>query len=209
MRGYMLGALLAVGLVAAGAAWAEDDGDFDKAMQNIELQKKQMDLQQHHAEMEFQQALRNLELEKKKVELDRQLQMMKMMPPGGPQMNPRMQGGMPGNMPQPGMGRCGMMGQGGCSDCVKMKGPEVQGKGPDIRHGGDKFHHGPPRCCKAGMFIIMLCMCIIHVLVAVWVSRDIRQRNSGSGVWVAIALLAGLMGALVYAVVRIGDNKVA
>ena len=52
----------------------------------------------------------------------------------------------------------------------------------------------------------LLLVIIVHILVAVWVYQDIRKRNVGSGIWIVIALLAGLLGALVYAVVRIGDN---
>jgi len=48
---------------------------------------------------------------------------------------------------------------------------------------------------------------VIHILLAIWVSRDIRQKNSGSGIWVVVTLMAGLMGALVYAVVRLGDAR--
>jgi hypothetical protein len=36
---------------------------------------------------------------------------------------------------------------------------------------------------------------------------DIRQLNRGSGLWIVIALLTGLLGALVYAVVRLGDAR--
>ncbi len=53
---------------------------------------------------------------------------------------------------------------------------------------------------------LLLLVVIVHILVAVWVYKDIRQRNAGSGIWIVIALVAGLLGALVYAVVRIGDN---
>jgi hypothetical protein len=52
----------------------------------------------------------------------------------------------------------------------------------------------------------LLLVIIVHILVAVWVYQDIRKRNAGSGIWIVIALLAGLLGVLVYAVVRIGDN---
>ena len=52
----------------------------------------------------------------------------------------------------------------------------------------------------------LLLVIIVHILVAVWVYQDIRKRNAGSGIWIVIALLAGLVGVLVYAVVRIGDN---
>ena len=61
--------------------------------------------------------------------------------------------------------------------------------------------HRPCRPCPL-LFLIV----IVHILVAIWVYQDIRKRNAGSGIWIVIALLAGLVGALVYAVVRIGDN---
>ncbi len=60
------------------------------------------------------------------------------------------------------------------------------------------------RPCKKHPFLLLIL--IVHILVAVWVYQDIRKRNAGSGIWIVIALLAGLVGVLVYAVVRIGDN---
>jgi hypothetical protein len=60
------------------------------------------------------------------------------------------------------------------------------------------------RPCKKHPFLLLVI--IVHILVAVWVYQDIRKRNAGSGIWIVIALLAGLVGVLVYAVVRIGDN---
>lgn len=61
-----------------------------------------------------------------------------------------------------------------------------------------------PHKKHAPLFIIIL---IIHVLTAVWTYQDIRQRSRGSGLWIVLSLLAGLLGALVYAVTRIADNK--
>jgi len=58
--------------------------------------------------------------------------------------------------------------------------------------------------------VIFLCMAaclIIRILAAVWVSRDAHQRGVSSGIWVVIALLAGLFGVLTYAVVRLGDSN--
>jgi len=46
---------------------------------------------------------------------------------------------------------------------------------------------------------------VVHILAAIWVYKDMRERSAGSGIWIAIALLAGLFGALVYALVRLGD----
>jgi len=55
-------------------------------------------------------------------------------------------------------------------------------------------------------FLLLICA-IVHILVAIWVYMDIRQLNRGSGIWIVIALLTGLLGALVYAVVRLGDGR--
>jgi hypothetical protein len=60
------------------------------------------------------------------------------------------------------------------------------------------------RPCKKHPFLLLVL--IVHILVTVWVYQDIRKRNAGSGIWIVIALLAGLLGVLVYAIVRIGDN---
>ena len=55
---------------------------------------------------------------------------------------------------------------------------------------------------------LLLLICgVVHILAAVWVHMDIRQLNRGSGIWIVIALLTGLLGTLVYAVVRLGDNR--
>jgi hypothetical protein len=61
--------------------------------------------------------------------------------------------------------------------------------------------------CKGALGFLFLICGIVHILVAVWVYMDIRQLNRGSGIWIVIALLTGLLGALVYAVVRIGDSR--
>jgi len=59
-----------------------------------------------------------------------------------------------------------------------------------------------------GVLGLILLICVtVHILLAVWVYMDIRQLNCGSGIWIVIAILTGLPGALVYAVVRIGDSR--
>ena len=60
---------------------------------------------------------------------------------------------------------------------------------------------------KDGAHLLLILCAIVHILVAIWVYSDIRKRNSGSGIWIVIALLTGLLGALVYAVVRLGDTR--
>jgi len=62
-------------------------------------------------------------------------------------------------------------------------------------------------CSHGKMFGLLVIACIVHILVAVWVYQDIRRRNAGSGIWIVIALLTGLLGVLVYAVVRLGDSR--
>ena len=54
---------------------------------------------------------------------------------------------------------------------------------------------------------ILLLLAVVHILCAVWVYQDIRRRAGGSGIWIVIALLTGLLGTLVYAVVRLGDSQ--
>jgi ABC-type maltose transport system permease subunit len=48
---------------------------------------------------------------------------------------------------------------------------------------------------------------IINILVAVWIFTDIRKRGEGSGIFVALALLAGIPPAIIYAIVCIRDKK--
>jgi hypothetical protein len=54
---------------------------------------------------------------------------------------------------------------------------------------------------------LLLLILVVNILVAIWVYMDIRQLNRGSGLWIVIALLTGLLGTLVYAIVRLGDGR--
>ena len=60
---------------------------------------------------------------------------------------------------------------------------------------------------KGVLGVLLLICAVVHILVAIWVYMDIRQLNRGSGIWIVIALLTGLFGGLVYAIVRIGDSR--
>jgi hypothetical protein len=65
-----------------------------------------------------------------------------------------------------------------------------------------------PRCCGCPVLMLVAVLCfIVNILLAVWVFQDIRKRNRGSGIWVVIALLTGLCGTLVYAIVRLRDPE--
>ena len=56
-------------------------------------------------------------------------------------------------------------------------------------------------------FTAILVGFIFNILVAVWIFTDIRKRGEGSGLFIALALLAGIPAAIIYAIVRIGDKK--
>lgn len=60
---------------------------------------------------------------------------------------------------------------------------------------------------KDGAHPLLLLVLVVHILCAVWVYQDIRRRAGGSGIWIVIALLTGLLGTLVYAVVRLGESQ--
>jgi hypothetical protein len=71
----------------------------------------------------------------------------------------------------------------------------------------------PPAAAKHGKDIaelVKLCFLvafIFNILIAIWIFTDIRKRSEGSGIFVALALLAGIPAAIIYAIVRIGDKK--
>jgi hypothetical protein len=71
-------------------------------------------------------------------------------------------------------------------------------------HGPERFrHHMPPIFM---MFLPMMFVCaIMHILLAVWAYVDVKKRDA-SGFWIAIVLLSGFPGAILYALVRIGDS---
>ena len=91
----------------------------------------------------------------------------------------------------------------------QMQELELQGRRIELEHQQKKLGYqayGKRHHKKCAGPLVMICF-VVHILVAVWVYKDIRNRNAGSGVWIAIALLAGLLGALVYAIVRLGDSR--
>lgn len=74
---------------------------------------------------------------------------------------------------------------------------------PPKGSGGKGRCGGKDGACKA---MFLLGWAITNILLAVWVFQDIRRRKAGSGIWIVITLVCGLLGALVYAIVRIGDK---
>lgn len=55
--------------------------------------------------------------------------------------------------------------------------------------------------------LIVLAAMICNILLAIWIFTDIRKRGEGSGIFIALALVAGIPTAIIYALVRIGDRK--
>ena len=65
-------------------------------------------------------------------------------------------------------------------------------------------------CCRKGKMLPFFIICfVVHILLTIWVYQDIRNRGSGSGLWIVIVLLAGILGILPYTIVRLGDIKQA
>lgn len=81
----------------------------------------------------------------------------------------------------------------------RMQELELEGKKMQLEQAMQQPEDGP-------MAVLLILCAVVHVLVAVWIYQDIRHRNAGSGLWIVLGLLAGLLAALVYAVVRLGDK---
>ena len=60
-----------------------------------------------------------------------------------------------------------------------------------------------------GKGVFLLAIIVVHILLTIWVYRDIKERGKGSGIWVAVVLLAGILGTIPYAIVRLGDVREA
>ena len=81
---------------------------------------------------------------------------------------------------------------------------DMQAKGQQQYQGKKNWRgHHKMKHCIGFMF---LCI-IVHLLLAIWVYQDIRRRNMGSGIWIVVTLLTGFFGALLYAIVRLGDKS--
>jgi HAMP domain-containing protein len=55
--------------------------------------------------------------------------------------------------------------------------------------------------------LLFLIGIICNILLTIWIFTDIRKRGEGSRLFVAMALVAGIPAALIYALTRIGDKK--
>lgn len=55
------------------------------------------------------------------------------------------------------------------------------------------------------VLVALACM-VCNILLAVWIATDIRKRGEGSGIFIALAILAGIPAAIIYSLARIGDR---
>jgi hypothetical protein len=88
----------------------------------------------------------------------------------------------------------------------KMQELDLEQRSMELERARHDYDDDDDRREGAAGLLLAICL-IVHILVAVWVYMDIRQLGRGSGIWIVIALLTGLLGALVYAVIRIGDGR--
>jgi len=89
----------------------------------------------------------------------------------------------------------------------KVRQLELQKRETAVQRGGDddKYARRLRRCRYYGFKAFLLISFIVNILLAIWVFQDIRQRNTGSGIWIVVTLLAGWLGAILYVLVRLGD----
>lgn len=106
----------------------------------------------------------------------------------------------------PGLHRPGQNPVAGPPAVCPPQAPQPQAAHPPVPPIGPKC----PVMTKCGPCVLvglLALVAIINILLAVWIFTDIRKRGEGHGIFVALALLAGIPTAIIYALVRIGDKK--
>jgi len=189
MKRYVLSMMLATMFMPAFAA-AQEEGPEDIEFQ-MEMRQREMELQKRETQMDIERRMQELELEKYKIDLEREkpkdidIQM---------EMRKR---------------------EWTCK--IKKTKWMLSGECRSLSWRNARLSWSICEDRKSIQFVWRTTMMIcIHYfcwfwssisLCAVWVYQDIRRRASGSGIWIVIALLTGLLGTLVYAVVRLGENQ--
>ena len=91
-----------------------------------------------------------------------------------------------------------------------MAAPDPEGTAPPMRgprpaaSPNGKIMHRIGEMLRVMFVVGILC----NILLAVWIFGDIRKRGEGSGLFVVLALFAGIPAAIIYSLVRLGDRKV-
>jgi len=193
MKRYILSMMLATMFVPALAA-AQEEGPEDIELQ-MEMRQREMELQQQEAQMNIEREMQALELAKYKMDLERakpkdiDIQM---------EMHER---------------EMDLQHQKSQMDIERrMQELELEKRKIELEHMRRANEH-PGRLEDYDddddddeLHPLLLLLLVVNILCAVWVYQDIRRRNAGSGIWIVIALLTGLLGTLVYAIVRLGNG---
>lgn len=51
-------------------------------------------------------------------------------------------------------------------------------------------------------WIVLIVWCIIGIILAIWVYRDAESRGMNGALWLIIVILLGIIGLIIYLVVR-------
>ena len=57
------------------------------------------------------------------------------------------------------------------------------------------------------VLLVLAWILVVHILLTVWVCKDMREKKISRALWVPIVLLTGICGALLYAIVRLADTR--
>jgi len=193
MKRYVLSMMLATMFMPAFAA-AQEEGPEDIELQ-MEMRQREMELQQRETQMDIERRMQELELEKYKIDLEREKPkdidiQMEMRKREMDLQNQKDQMDVERRMQELELEKRKI-------ELENMRRPkEHPGQVKDNDDDDDDDMHP-----------LLLLVLVVNILCAVWVYQDIRRRAGGSGIWIVIALLTGLLGTLVYAVVRLGENQ--
>nr|MDO8062581.1 PLDc N-terminal domain-containing protein [Candidatus Freyrarchaeum guaymaensis]HDO80025.1 hypothetical protein [Candidatus Bathyarchaeota archaeon] len=51
-------------------------------------------------------------------------------------------------------------------------------------------------------YLVIALWCIVAIILAVWVYRDAEERGMEGALWLIIVLLTGIIGLIIYLIVR-------
>jgi hypothetical protein len=88
-------------------------------------------------------------------------------------------------------------------------GPRLQARPADGVVPAEPPHYAgkPAKGIKDVLGLVFLIGVFCNILLTIWIYTDIRKRGEGSGIFVAMALVAGIPAAIIYSLTRIGDRK--
>lgn len=106
---------------------------------------------------------------------------------------------------------------------MRQSGAQMDGRGPGLQPQSENIRNPMPQAGSpipqasptakfakdiGGLLQLLFLVGIIcNILLAVWIFTDIRRRGEGSGIFVVLALVAGIPAAIIYSLTRIGDRK--